>query len=288
METRKSEIRYTTSDPSKMLNKYLVNRVLRTWKEEFIDEDKNEPVSIERNELIFEKGTLITQDHLAKIRFYMSEGSITEVEVSNQKRQSFELKNMTFYPYIAQVQIKEKKYKFLLYARSIENALIIMKDYIELHFEGQFNIIMIKEFDNCIILLDNLKTKKYNVDQAFLNNEISAEEYLQEIARQVDEEESEENIEKKWYKISSKILMRDSRGDESESAFTFVVNSVSAERANMLINVYLKRKQEEDIMDAERRGSVFDKKEITAAIEESTIIPIGCFIPKEFSEVYND
>lgn len=65
IETKNNEIRYFTSDPKKMLNKYLVQRVLKTWTEDFIDEDTNEVVSIERNELLFQRGILIDQDVLA-------------------------------------------------------------------------------------------------------------------------------------------------------------------------------------------------------------------------------
>lgn len=57
VETRKNEIRYVTSDPSKMLNKYLAKRVIKTWEESFIDEDTGETVNIERNEVLFERGT---------------------------------------------------------------------------------------------------------------------------------------------------------------------------------------------------------------------------------------
>lgn len=42
VETRKNEIRYVTSDPSKMLNKYLAKRVIKTWEESFIDEGTGE------------------------------------------------------------------------------------------------------------------------------------------------------------------------------------------------------------------------------------------------------
>lgn len=288
IESRKTEIRYKTSDPSKMLNKYLVTRLCRKWNESFIDEDTGEIVSVERSELIIEKGELLDQDKVAKIRFYMSEGSIDEVEVSNQKRQSFELKNGIFYPYLAQVKIKDKKYKILFYARSVENAVVILKDYIELNFEGQFEILMVKEFDSCIVLLDRLKNKKYDFERAYCLGEISTERFLEELANQVDIEEREEKIDLKWYKINSKIMKRDKAGDEQESSFVFVVKSASAERANMLINIYLKREQDKAEKDAMERGGIFEKKDITAAIEESSIIPIGCFIPKEFSEVYRD
>lgn len=53
IETRKTEIRYVTSDPKKMLNMYLAKRVLKTWEESFIDEDTGETVTIERNEMKF-------------------------------------------------------------------------------------------------------------------------------------------------------------------------------------------------------------------------------------------
>ncbi len=89
IETRKTEQRYVTSDPKKMLNMYLSKRVLKTWTEDFIDEDTGETVSIERNEVLFERGTLIDQDTLAQIRFSMEADGIKDVEVSNQKRMAF-------------------------------------------------------------------------------------------------------------------------------------------------------------------------------------------------------
>ena len=61
IETRKTEIRYKTSDPTKMLNKWIASRVLKTYTEDFVDEDTNEVVSIERNEILFDRGTLIDQ-----------------------------------------------------------------------------------------------------------------------------------------------------------------------------------------------------------------------------------
>mgnify|MGYP000597140856 CR=1 FL=1 len=80
IETRKTEIRYVTSDPKKMLNMYLAKRVLKTWEESFIDEDTGETVTIERNEILFDRGTLIDQDTLAKIRFSMEADGIKEVQ----------------------------------------------------------------------------------------------------------------------------------------------------------------------------------------------------------------
>ena len=292
IQSRKTEERYFTSDPKKMLGRYLVNKLCRTWTETFMDEDTGDTVPVERREVLFEKGTQITQDNLAKIRFYMAEGSVKEVEVSNQRRVCYETKNERLYPYMAQVSIGDKKHKVLLYATGVENAITIIKDYVELNFEGMFDILMVKEFESCIVLLDKLKGMKYSFERDFCSGKISAEEFLQELALQVDEEEREKEQEerktKKWYKINSKIVTANKEGDERTEFFQFVVNSTSAERANMLINVYLKQKQDEERQRATEKGNVFDEELITAAIEESAIIPIGVFIPKEFSEVYKD
>lgn len=268
IETRMSEVRYTTSDPKKMINRFLTTNLYKTWIEDFVDDKTGEAVSIERNEILFDKGSLIDQDTLAKIRFFMQEGSIKEVEVSNQKRLSYEEKNDFLYPYTAQVQVKDKKYKFLFYAKSVENAILILKDYIELNFTGGFNILMVKEFDTCIIIIDTLRSKKSN-DEKHLNDD-------------------EGKIELKFYKIVSRIVYhgKEEDDDDDEHMYTFVVKSVTAERANMLINDYLKRKQEEEYQRAVEKGNVYIKRDIQSSIEESSIIPIGCFIPLEFSEVY--
>lgn len=179
IETRKTEIRYVTSDPKKMLNMYLAKRVLKTWEESFIDEDTGETVTIERNEILFDRGTLIDQDTLAKIRFSMEADDIKEVEVSNQNRLAFENENKFLYPYLAQAQISDKKYKFLLYATGLENACLILKDYIELNYQFGFTLTMIKEFDSCVILTDNLKERKVDdTSLAYLKNEITMAEML--------------------------------------------------------------------------------------------------------------
>lgn len=38
-ETRKDEIRYRTDDQRRMVGKFLASRVVKTWKEDFADQD---------------------------------------------------------------------------------------------------------------------------------------------------------------------------------------------------------------------------------------------------------
>lgn len=90
IETRNNEVRYFTSDPAKMLNKFTVNRVVKTWTEKVYDETTKEATEIERHEILLDKGVLINGDILSSIRFWIEEGSIKEIEVSNQRRMAFE------------------------------------------------------------------------------------------------------------------------------------------------------------------------------------------------------
>lgn len=48
IQTRKDEIRFFTNKPEEMLGKYLAKRLLRTWQEDFVDNDTGEVVSIDR------------------------------------------------------------------------------------------------------------------------------------------------------------------------------------------------------------------------------------------------
>lgn len=274
IETRKTEKRYVTSDPKKMLNMYLAKSVYKTWNEDFIDEDTNEKTTIERNELLFTRGTLIDQDTLAQIRFSMEADGIKEVEVSNQKRMAFENENKYLYPYIAQAQIDDKKYKFLLYATGLDSVIAILKDYIELNYQSGFTLTMAKEFDSCIILTDNLKERK--IDSV-------SEEYLDETDSDDTEEESKPN-EKKFYQIETKVTF----DDEEERTQTFVVHTFNVDRAMMLITHWIKNKEDEYAKQAKEKGYEYEKREIHTSIESAKPIPVGRFIPREFSMAYVD
>lgn len=284
-ETRKTELRYVTSDPKKMLNMYLAKRVLKTWTEDFVDESTGKVVSIERNEILFERGTLIDQDVLTQIRFCMEADGIKEVEVSNQKRMAFENENKCLYPYIAQAQIGDKKYKFLLYATGLDNVIAILKDYIELNYQSGFTLTMAKEFDSCIILTDNLKERKVDsASEAYLKNEISSEEYLDAMDSENTENEEPKPDEKKFYQIGTKVVF----DDEEERIQTFVVHTFSVDRAMMLITHWIKNKEDEYEKQAKEKGYEYEKREIHTSIESAKPIPVGRFIPREFSMAYVD
>jgi len=55
------EVKADKKDLSKYIGKRLAARVLRTWVEDFVDEDSGEVVSIERNEVVMERDTVLDE-----------------------------------------------------------------------------------------------------------------------------------------------------------------------------------------------------------------------------------
>lgn len=58
------------------------------------------------------------------------------------------------------------------------------------------------------------------------------------------------------------------------------------DRAMMLISHYLEVKEDECEKNAIKHGHVYNKREIHTAIEAVKSIPVGRFIPREFSMAY--
>ncbi len=61
------EFKVTKSGIKNALNRRLAARVLKTWVEDFVDEDTGEVVSIERNEVVIERETVLDDSHLELI-----------------------------------------------------------------------------------------------------------------------------------------------------------------------------------------------------------------------------
>ncbi len=58
------EVKVKKTELKKIIGRKLAARVLRKWVEDFVDEDTGEVVSIERNEIILERDTVLTEDHI--------------------------------------------------------------------------------------------------------------------------------------------------------------------------------------------------------------------------------
>jgi len=61
------EVKVSKSGLKKVIGRKLAARVLRTWHEDFVDEDTGEVISIERNEIVIDRDTILEKEHLNEI-----------------------------------------------------------------------------------------------------------------------------------------------------------------------------------------------------------------------------
>ena len=61
------EVKVSKTGLKKMIGRKLAARVLNTWHEDFVDEDTGEVVSIERNEIVLDRDTIIDKENIEEI-----------------------------------------------------------------------------------------------------------------------------------------------------------------------------------------------------------------------------
>lgn len=81
------EIKVSKTGLKKVVGRRLAARVLKSWVEDFVDEDTGEVVSIERNEVIIDRETVLEEDHIDEI---LDSGVKTIlIHKDDQKQQDF-------------------------------------------------------------------------------------------------------------------------------------------------------------------------------------------------------
>ena len=146
MQTKINEIIKEVSDISEMSGMFLSNTLLRKWNEDFVDEDTGETASIEKSEVILEKGTLLDSDAISQINFFLQSKEISSVSISNQQRECHLVKS-TPSVWVSKIKLNGKPKNIYLYADSLMSATNICIDYVEQKFSGNFKIISLKELD---------------------------------------------------------------------------------------------------------------------------------------------
>lgn len=213
MNTKRNEIVKTLSNPWDMLGEFIRERLLRSWKEDFVDEDTGEVVSIDRYEVIAEKGERIDQDLMQSINFFLTSKDITEVVVSNQRREGTCVDRGYPNPYLVTVDVGDKKKKFLVYAKSVTMATEIVQDYLEQELKQAFFFVSVKEYDNAIILEDD-----------FEKNDLA---------------------DIKFYQMDVKVM----RSDEQEFIQTYIVHTSDTERALGIIKDFIVKKKDSTVRE---------------------------------------
>ena len=134
-----------TNKPEEIFHKYLAESAVKTWTEDFVDEETGKIMSIERREVIFDCGTYIDESVFPKIMFSIQSEELKTVKVCD-KRPMAKRNNMQVRRYI--VKLSDGLRKSNIYttrAKTPEDAAQMVCDYYSIYgiptLSGNFSVI---------------------------------------------------------------------------------------------------------------------------------------------------
>ena len=264
IQTRKDQVIFETSDPREMIGKFTAKRVFKTWTEDYLDEDTGEVVSIERSEVLYDRGTYIDNETATRINFDIQAGEINSVEVTNQRRMAFEIPGTSLMPYKVVAKIGGKNHAIIVQAQSITKALEVSKDFIELQYTCGFYIAGVKMLDNIIILNNNLR----NLEEIHDHDENS------------DGDDKEASIDGgKYYKVEAQVIISTSDEEDGspEPIYSFLVKTKDVDAAKLVITKYItERVREKQERDGEER-KIIDISLLSAAPYPCNVVVDNAF-----------
>lgn len=270
-QTRKDEVRFRTSDIRRIVGKFLASNVLKTWNEDFIDESTGEVVTIERNEILFERGSYIDDDLAQQINFSIQAEEIKDVEVSNQRRLAAPNQRTGLYPFKVGARIGTKRRTFILQAQDAAKAIEVATDYIELNFRNSFDITDIKLMDNVVILNDRLRKS------------VEAKEGANEEGAEPDNGE-ETRDDTKYYKVEAEVAISTENEEEPEKKpYDFIVRTKDVDTAKVVITAWINAKVKER---TERNGD--ERKVIDLSILSASPFACNAIVDKAFCLAYRE
>lgn len=253
---------FRTSDPKKMLHKYLPKHVLKTWKEDFIDEDTGETVTIERNEVIVDSGE-ITQDKLQQIMFAIQAGDIEDVEVSNEDVRPMSVQTANYLiPYSLELEHWDTdivKDHYVCYAHDIPEAMRIACEFGQMYrgFSGEVKVNRVVRMDARLVP-DN--------DQCI---------------PEADRKPADER--KDYFKVQVRTEYIDGNAKLKHYDTYYIIAAKDVGEAKDRIARLL------DILEAKterERGGKPDEEGIRTTIRKAVPFEVDCIVPCEFTKLY--
>lgn len=271
IQTKKDEVRFRTSDVRRIIGKYLASHALKSWKEDFLDESTGEVVTIERNEILFERGKYIDNDLATQINFHIQCGDIEDVEVSNQRRLAILNKRTMLYPFKITALIGNKRHSFILQAQDVTKAIEVATDYIELNFTQSFDITGVKLMNEVVIL--NERLRKF----------VEAQEGANEAGEEADNGEDLRD-DTKYYKIEAEVMIRTENEEEpGKSCYDFIVRTKDVDTAKVVITAWINAKVKER---TDRDGD--ERKVVDISILSASPFACNAIVEKAFCLAYQD
>ena len=254
-------VTFRTSNPKEMLGKYLPDNVMKKWMEDFIDEDTGDVVSIERSEVIVNRG-YISQDVLQQIMFAIQSGDIEDVEVCEDDVNEMKL-NVPRYLTVYNVELSEyctdqTGEHFVTNAQTIPQAIRIAAEFGQM-YRGYFGMVK--------------ATRCVTVDAVIVPDD---HQCIPEDERQPAE------MRKDYFRVTVRAEWAEGmKFKKLDTNYIIAANDVG--QAKERIARLMDFRQAE----AERKNGHRDDH-ITNTIRKAVPFDVDCIVPREFSEMYHE
>jgi len=227
---------------------YLTQNEKRYWMEDFKDEESDEITSVERNEIICQKGSLINEI----IASLLKENGIETVIVSNVPILGEQDKISNLWETVMNVRYPKganRKKSYFLIADCPSDAETFIANYFELNVDAKFELVKVNKLDF------NKVIKMYETER---------DEY---------EEDGKKHV--KWYKCQIYSMVDDDdSGEKSAGMKNVLVQATDFEKAIAAIKAVMNRDEYESIYSTLK------------LLQELNIVDV--FIPDESVDYYSN
>jgi DNA-directed RNA polymerase subunit beta len=142
---------------------YLLQNESKVWIEDFTDEETGEVTSVERSEVVLNKGCKLTEIDILTLK----ENGITSVRVSNIQLKGNKQEHMNLWDTSLKIRNKngEKKKTYIVTAESPTAAETFISDYLEVNVECTFEAVKVSKLEyNKVIKLYDTEREEYEAD----------------------------------------------------------------------------------------------------------------------------
>jgi hypothetical protein len=255
-------VTFRTSDPKEMLGKYMPKHAMKKWTEDFRDEDTGEVVSIERSQVVVERG-YISQEKLAEIQFAIQAGDIADVEVCEDNVQDMTLYTPSYMSnFMVEIPIFSNgiitKNHFAVRAQTIPQAIQIAAEFGQMYrgFSGSIRATRVVTIDARIVPDDHAC-----IPEAERTPADERKDYFKvQVRTEYVEDEKMKKFDK-YYIVCAKDVGQ------------------AKERIALLL----------DIMKAESNGEgIINEPYTTLTIRKAMPFDVDCIVPAEFSALFHE
>lgn len=251
-----------TSDPKEMAGKYLPRHAVKTWTEDFLDADTGEIITIERNQIVVERG-YIDAGKLQEIMFAIQSGDIDSVEVSDD-----DVRDMTLYtpsyltPYMVELPVfiagETTKQHFACHAQTIPQAIQIAAEFGQMYrgFDGYVKASRVVTIDAHIVP-DN-----------------------HPCIPEADRTPADER--KDYYKVQVREeWVEDMKMKKADTHYIVCAADVSQAKERIALLLDIQR------AEAEKQGYQEDPN-TRRTIRKAAPFDVDCIVPREFTELFHE